>query len=56
MGNQDFTNVVYSYSYVEENCNADAKLFAPKILEKLPKIGMTLPKINLFENFELSFC
>lgn len=56
MGNQDFTNVVYSYSYFEENNNMDSALFSPKIFDKLPRIGLSLPKIAIIENLELSFC
>lgn len=55
MRKQDLKDVAYSYSYVENN-KFITKLCAPKIMEKLPKITLALPKIDLCQNFELSFC
>ena len=49
-------NVNYSYNYVAKSKEADPKLFNPNLVLKLPKIKMTLPKINLCSNFELAFC
>ncbi len=48
-------DVKYSYCYLEDLQDKD-NLFAPKILQTLPKIGLNLPKINLVQNFELAFC
>ena len=56
MRNLGVKNVVYSYSYLQENNAMDGKLFMPTIIEKLPKIKLNLPKISLCENLELSFC
>lgn len=49
-------NVNYSYDYMAKSKETDKKLFNPKLVLKLPKIKMTLPKINLCSNFELAFC
>ena len=54
MKTQQIEDVMYSYSYFEEKTQIFSKLFAPRIIEKLPRISMALPKINLVENFELS--
>lgn len=51
-------DVVYSYGYVERRVSTrdEFSLITPTIMDKLPKIGLKLPQISLFENLELSFC
>lgn len=44
----------YSYNYYHRNDNDFC--FCTQIIGKLPKIKMTLPKISIIENGELSFC
>lgn len=55
MKTRECMDVEYSYSYLGSS-DENNTLFAPKILQKLPKIGLNLPKINLVQNFELAFC
>lgn len=55
MKREDLKDVEYSYSYITEH-KGITKLCTPKIFEKLPKITLALPKIDLCQNFELSFC
>lgn len=44
----------YSYNYYQRKENDFC--FCTPIIGKLPKIRMTLPKISIIENMELSFC
>lgn len=44
----------YSYNYYQHKENDFC--FCTPIIGKLPKIRMTLPKISIIENMELSFC
>ena len=55
MKTKECMDVEYTYCYFEDS-NENNNLFAPKILQTLPKIGLNLPKINLVQNFELAFC
>lgn len=51
-------DVAYSYGYVERRVSTrnEFSLSTPTIMDKLPKIGLKLPQISLYENLELSFC
>lgn len=54
MVTKDISTVKYSYSYLQKE---DNKFFCTDtIIGKLPKIKMTLPKLNLAENLNLAFC
>lgn len=56
---QNADTVKYSYGYLERRTSQTRDefcLFTPKITDKLPKIGLSLPKISLAENLGLTFC
>lgn len=54
MTTQEANTVKYSYSYFEEK--ETLKACTDFIIGKLPKIKMSLPKLNLVDNMSLSFC
>ena len=52
-------SVINFYSYVQSNyVGDDIKDYfeLPKIVQKLPKLELNLPKISICENLGLSFC